>query len=382
MTQTEYLALYEKYLAGKCSMQETELLEKYRDDFSLIEMPWSEEMGDRHRVKDTIHKSLHQDINKAKGIYKFNFKPWAIAASIVFIFSVGLLSLFNPNIPHKSTPKITKVHDKVTIRPGGNKAMLTLANGSVINLDGSKTGTLAIQKGVSVKKLADGKLVYDLKQQDLGATAGYNTVTTPRGGQYELVLSDGTRVWLNAATVLKYPTVFTGKERRVELTGEAYFEVAKNKNMPFNVSTKGMNVRVLGTHFNVMAYDDDKTVETTLLEGAVKLSNNRNNAILKPGQQGVMRNGESVFDVHSANVDDAVAWKNGFFSFNNESIQSIMKKISRWYDVDVEYSGTLVKKNFGGTVSKFNNVAEVLKTMELTGTIHFEVEGRRIIVMP
>jgi transmembrane sensor len=181
---------------------------------------------------------------------------------------------------------------------------------------------------------------------------------------------------------LKYPTVFYGHERRVELSGEAYFEVAKNAAKPFKVSVNGINVQVLGTHFNIMGYNDEKEVKTTLLEGSVKLTNKNCTALLKPGEQGVLNHQQTAFNIENVDVDDVVAWKNGFFAFNNEDIQTIMKEISRWYDVDVEFPEKFKRRNFGGTVSRFKDVSQVLNALELTGSIHFKVEERRIIVMP
>jgi transmembrane sensor len=269
---------------------------------------------------------------------------------------------------------------QVIVQPGSNKATLTLSDGSSIDLNESKPGTLCKQGTVTVGKRADGSLVYQPSGSQNAAVL-YNTVSTPKGGQYQLVLSDGTKVWLNAASAIKYPATFSGKERIVELNGEAYFEVAKNKNMPFKVSLNNMSVEVLGTHFNVNAYADEGEVTTTLLEGSVKLSNSKGQSMLKPGQQAKMDK-QSGFDIHEVNTDEAVAWKNGYFIFDNENIQSIMRKISRWYDVDVEYSGNVDEGNFGGTTSRFNSITGVLKSLELTGTVHFKVQGRRITVMP
>ncbi|GGB23687.1 hypothetical protein GCM10011500_44910 [Mucilaginibacter rubeus] len=262
-----------------------------------------------------------------------------------------------------------------------------MAGGSVVVLNDIKNGEIATQAGVQVSKTKEGLLVYKdnrtagNKKPDINEP-DQNTVTTPRGGQYQIVLSDGTKVWLNAATALKYPTSFSGKDRKVELSGEAYFEVAKNATKPFKVVVNGLEVQVLGTHFNVMAYDNEKVVKTTLLEGKVRLFKNGHEAVLKPGEQGVLNNQSSLFEVKDVKVDDETAWKNGFFAFNNESIETIMRQISRWYDVDVAFSEKMMRRNFGGSVSRYENVGTVLKALELTGSVHFNVEGRRITVMP
>ena len=269
------------------------------------------------------------------------------------------------------------------ITPGRNRAVLTLANGKKLDLDDTQTGIISRQGASIVSKSADGKLAYgnNTDTRDKNAVT-YNTIETPRGGQYQLTLADGTEVWLNAGSSLKYPTTFTGKERKVELTGEAYFEVAKNKEKPFSVALNGMEVEVLGTHFNVMAYNDENTIETTLLEGSVKLTKDGSSTMLIPNQKGVLNSGASNFRVHVVNTENVIAWKNGFFKFDDENIETIMRKVARWYDVDVSYKGNLKRQNFGGKVPRFKDISQLLTTLELTGTIHFKIDGRRITVMP
>ncbi len=380
MTREKYILLYEKCQAGNCTPVETKLLEDYTDRFELTEGEWTAIMGNKEQIRAIIYNRLQK--NLPVGPIK---KPiiswyWVAAASIVLVLSASVLLIKTK--PKENIAQIKPQNTKGPILPGSNKAILTLANGSKINLDDSGKGTLAQQGQCTVKKLSNGQLVYSVDGKAVNAPLSYNVATTPRGGQYKLVLSDGTQVWLNAASSIKYPVVFAGKERHVELTGEAYFEVAKNKQMPFSVSVKGTSIEVLGTHFNVMAYDDDNNMVTTLLEGSVKLKKAGTEAMLRPGQQAVMGNGHTTYDISDVNTDAAVAWKNGYFVFDDENIQSIMRKISRWYDVDVTYKGTLKDQNFGGTVSKFSNVTELLRILEMTGTIHFKIEGRMITVMP
>ena len=253
-------------------------------------------------------------------------------------------------------------------------------------LDHSGNGVLASEGDAVIRKEDDGKLVYNTSGQAAGQKTKYNSVLIPRGGQYQLTLPDGTKVWLNAESSLRFPVAFTGDTRRVELSGEAYFEVAKNKKKPFYVLAKGTEVQVLGTHFNVSAYNE--AVETTLLEGSVKLNSNGNTALLKPGQSGT-RNNIGAFKVENADLETAVDWKNGFFVFHDETIQSILQKASRWYDVEIEFRGNTASRQFYGKVSRYKNIDDLLKNLELTGEIHFKVEagsasgkGRRIIVMP
>ncbi|MDO8994551.1 MAG: DUF4974 domain-containing protein, partial [Daejeonella sp.] len=211
----------------------------------------------------------------------------------------------------------------------------------------------------------------------------YNTLSTPMGGQYQLSLPDGSRVWLNSGSSIRFPTAFIGKERIIELKGEAFFDIRENKKMPFIVRTNNsMDIRVLGTQFNVMAYDDEKNINTTLLEGSVQILKESGTAFLEPGQAAILNKGTGKIKVAAADIEEAVAWKNGFFIFSNENIESIMRKVSRWYNVEVDYQGNLSNKDFVGTISRDKNISEILKMLELTGAVHFRIEGRRITVMP
>lgn len=383
MTPQEYILLYEKCHSGNCTLEERKLIEEYMDDFDLIEKEWSQAMGDKEKVRTAIYSRLQNSLNTKDILPKKNsyLKYWVAAASVILAVSVSLL-LFKGKTAIENISKNKPGLAKNSIVPGSNKAILTLADGSTINLDNSNKGTLTHQGAATINKLNNGQLVYNATNQpDNGATL-YNTATTPRGGQYQVVLSDGTKVWLNSASSIKYPVTFSGKERHIELAGEAYFEVAKNKKMPFTIAVKGNNIEVLGTHFNVMAYNDDDNLVTTLLEGSVKIKKGGSEALLKPGQQAIIDDGQEKYIVSEVNTDDAVAWKNGYFVFDNENIQSIMKKVARWYDIDVKYAGVTKDQSFGGTVSRFSDVNELLKVLELTGTIHFKIEGRTITVMP
>jgi transmembrane sensor len=266
------------------------------------------------------------------------------------------------------------------IAPGGNKAVLTLANGQKISLTDAKDGELASQAGVIIKKKANGQITYTIAGRG-GANrlaAEYNTIDVPMGGQYQVDLPDGTKIWLDAQSSFRYPVNFTGKERKVEVTGEAYFEVAHNKSMPFKVKSAGQIVEVLGTHFNVMAYPGEKLIKTTLLEGSVKISNATSEQVIAPGQQAQVSS--SAIKVVDADVEDAVAWKNGYFKFH-ENLEGIMNKIARWYNVEIIYEETPDSiQEFGGEISRGKNISAVLNIIEKTSNIHFKVEGRRVIV--
>jgi ferric-dicitrate binding protein FerR (iron transport regulator) len=271
-----------------------------------------------------------------------------------------------------------KAFDK---KPGGNKATLTLGNGSQIVLDSARNGLLVQQGNTKIIKSANGHIAYN-KTLTGTSTPIYNTMTTPRGGKYDLQLSDGTRVWLNASSSITYPIVFSGTERRVTITGEAYFEVAKNKDMPFKINVNGQEeVQVLGTHFNIMAYNDEPMIKTTLLEGSVKIVRNKTTGMLKPGQQAQLTTDGKLSVTDDADINAVMAWKNGQTLFVNEDIKTIMRRVSRWYDVDVDYQGDIPARLFTGGISRESNLSVLLKVLELN-KIHFKAAGKKLIVTP
>ncbi len=273
---------------------------------------------------------------------------------------------------------------KNDIKPGGYKAYLTLSNGKKISLTNAANGAIAKQSGIVITKTSDGKLIYTVSDLSNNTSASeYNTIETPRGGQYQVRLPDGTNVWLNAASSLKYPVNFVTKnERRVELDGEGYFEVAKDKAHPFIVKAAQQEVKVLGTNFNVKAYNDEPNISTTLLEGSVLVNDLSlgQQELLRPGQQSNVFVNSTPIDVSNVNPSEVLAWKSGYFIFDNQDIISIMKVISRWYNVDVEYNSFNKDERFGGTFSRSANLSEILHNLELLGKIHFKIEGRRVII--
>ncbi|PTQ97907.1 FecR family protein [Mucilaginibacter yixingensis] len=300
---------------------------------------------------------------------RFRWLKIAVAA----VLCLGFGSLFIKRVlkvPAQTNVQVAK------IVPGTNKAYLALANGKRIILNKAANGLLATEGSISIYKTGDGQLLY--KQEGHARQPGTDLLVTPRGGQYKVTLADGTQVWLNAASSIKIPLGFTESERRVDLSGEGYFEVAKNKAKPFSVWVNGMQVQVLGTHFNISAYADDPSMNTTLLEGSVKVTRNGQSRMIVPGQQAQVTTDIRVCKV---NVQDIVEWKNGNFSFSHEDIKSIMRKISRWYDVDVEYKGAQTHEGFVGTLPRSANINEVLDMLELTRLTHFKIEGRRVMVM-
>jgi transmembrane sensor len=384
MNRDQYILLFEKFLAGNATDEEVDIIMSYRDKFEITELQPNDKQEDYQDIENRLLKKLKLNIN-TKATHT-SFSKWWMVAACVFVFAMGGLFYrsYQKEVPRKLY--VTSVAKVNPIKPGSNKALLTLANGNKIVLNDASTGTIIKQGNIIVRKEKDGVLQYAKASDkntdpDKKALIGYNTIATPKGGQYQVILPDGTRVWLNSASTLKYPTAFVGNERKVELTGEGYFEVAQDKSKPFKVKFNNEEVEDLGTHFNIMAYNDEGETRTTLLEGSVKVSKGTFYKVLVPGQQTISQNNQDNFVVRPADIESAVAWKNGIFSLQNSSIQQIMRQVARWYDVDIIYQGNLKDKVYGGRVSKANNINELLKNLELTGTVHFKIEGRRITVM-
>jgi ferric-dicitrate binding protein FerR (iron transport regulator) len=329
-------------------------------------------------------------------------KRLAAVAAIVLLVGAGIwFGLVRTPQKELVTNNKTTTLTKDDVGPGGNKAILTLGDNSTIVLDNAANGQLAQEGTTSVMKSKDGLISYSPTGGSGRGEAFWNTLTTPRGGQYQLVLPDGSKVWLNAASSIKFPAVFTGNERKVEMTGEVYFEVASlrlrsGQKMPFKVTIPGgAAVEVLGTHFNINAYPDETSLKTTLLEGSVKVrqwsmvngqSGSARDAefsvVLKPGEQAVQRRAHLPFTIdHSPDLDQVMAWKNGLFHFENVDIKTIMRQISRWYDIEVEYKGTIKNEPLIIEIPRNTNLSDVLKVLETTTELQFKVEGKKVIVM-
>lgn len=268
------------------------------------------------------------------------------------------------------------------IQPGGNNAVLQLANGTKVVLNQAADGQISSQQGISIVKTKSGELVYHLREQAGANAYAMNTVTTPHGGQYHLILVDRTEVWLNSGSSITFPAAFSGKERKVKITGEAYFEVAKNKAKPFVVQTGKSEITVLGTHFNVNAYSDEEAEATTLLEGAVSVKSAGQQVLLKPGQQASLQKNASRLSMHEVeDADAAVAWKNGYFQFDNADPAAVMRQISRWYNVDVQYQGALPVKQYNGKIPRGVSAKELVEMLSYSG-INCTLQNNRIIVIP
>ncbi|WGQ10073.1 FecR family protein [Pedobacter gandavensis] len=373
----EAVALLKKYKERNCSPEELAMLESwylsYGDGICDLDVEALKEAKSAVWARLPIHTAQPKTLRLWPAI--------AVAAAVVLVMGLGIMFFKN----YQASNAIARLQqEEASIRPGGPKAMLTLADGSKISLEEAANGKLASQAGITITKTKDGQLVYTMSPStaETPALKTYNTISTPKGGQYQINLPDGTRVWLNAASSLKYPIDFGDQERKVELTGEGYFEVSPDKERPFKVNTARQMVSVLGTHFNISSYEDDGFVKTTLLEGKVKvqLKDLDVSALLSPGEQSVLK--DRTFNVQKVDVEEAIAWKNNTFVFHNEELGDIMREISRWYDVEVVCPDEMAKVTFSGTISRSKNIKQTLRTMLLTGTVHFKFEGRRITVMP
>lgn len=378
--------LLRKYKEGAASTEEKEMLISWCQSLSVNEPSALSEAA-----LETIVEEMALTLHISKDTPK-TYKLWSrVAAAGIVLLAVSFGLLFYLN--HQA-PRFSAISAKNDIGPGGNKAILTLSNGVKISLSDARDGKLADQAGVSVTKTKDGIIVYNPKPVSAyhasGDTAIYNTVYTPKGGQYQINLPDGTTVWLNSASTLKFSPSISGlKERRVELNGEAYFEVSKNKNIPFRVVSNHQTIEVLGTHFNVNAYENEIDTKTTLLEGSVRvlplsrqssITGKLRPQILKPGEQSQLANpfAEKI-KIKKANVEQVMAWKNGYFHFQNENLQGVMRQLSRWYDIDVVYQVKRIDDEFVGEIPRSVKLSEVLKILEMGG-VRFKIDGKTLIV--
>ena len=384
--QKELQKIIQRYVSGTATADEILFVEKYYQYLdkheNVLDQIAAEDIA---KMADDNFLAIKAKINapqknKVVSLYKY------ISAAAVLLLISGITFVFL----NKAKPVLKSefaTNKQLDVLPGSDKAILTLADGSKIVLDEHTSANISNKDGLKISRTKEGQLIYTiLDQTDVKtpSTISYNTIQTPKGGQYQVILPDGTKVWLNAASSLKYPEVFTGAERRVELTGEAYFEVAKNKAKPFHVKNHNQDVEVLGTHFNIDSYLDDNTIKTTLLEGSVRVSNGKSVRILKPGEQAIAEasGAGSIRLVANVDTDDETAWKNGLFQFSNADLKTILNQLERWYDINIDYS-SIPDKKYNGMVPRKAKLSEVLKMLEKTGNIKFEiVEGRNLKVLP
>jgi ferric-dicitrate binding protein FerR (iron transport regulator) len=394
-TPDYYRQLLEKWIRNELSPQEAiDMMDHLQKDASsrLLLQKMQEEFrgsidqsaADISAAGDRVRNELLKKIEPAQVIPidqpGRTFSWLRAAAAIALIISLGTAAYFiflNKGEKKEMAVKSTPVPVSHDIAAGTNKAVLTLADGTRIELDEKSKGSLLKQGPVSVTNY-EGQLIYekkDIKQSEVE----YNTLTSARGQSYSLVLADGTKLWLNAASSVRFPTAFTGHERSVEISGEVYFDVAKDPGKPFRVKTNGMELEVLGTQFDINAYPDESSVNATLVEGSVKVSAKNKDIRLSPGQQAQLSSNGNLQLLNKVNVDEIIAWKNGYFHFENADLRSILRQFSRWYDIEVVYEGELKNRNFLVIVSRNSSLSNVLKMLQ-ANNIKFRIDGKKLIV--
>ena len=372
---------FQDYLENGDSNLLKDLLQRHFEEELQPNQTFRFSMNVSRQMLQGIHKKLgiHPDEARKKPVVRMWFTRLAAAALVVgiIVLAAYFFNSQNGNSKTQTTVSGTKTREN-DVLPGGNKAVLTLADGSTIILDDAQDGNVAQQGNTRIFKVA-GKLAYSAASDNKELL--YNTISTPRGGQYQIELPDGSLVWLNAASSLRFPSAFVGNERKVSMTGEAYFEIAKSRSMPFVVTVDDAEIRVLGTHFNVMAYNEEPAVKTTLLQGAVKFESGFSSCLLKPGQQAKLSKEGQLKVADDANLEEVMAWKNGNFHFEGASIETVMGQLSRWYNVDVTYNKS-ISDLFYLEMSRNTKLSDVLKVLELAGNLKFKIEGKKITVSP
>lgn len=332
---------------------------------------------------DQISRILGFRIAKKSGDVKQlrSRQRWLWAAAVAVLLFGSAIVFRNYFNQEKSSLVAVVKNEPTVLKPGGQKAVLVLADGTEVALDSAENGQLAAQGNMRVIKLDSGRIAY-AGEKGKASEVLYNTIKTPVGGQYQLILSDGTKVWLNAASSLRFPTAFAGNTRTVELDGEGYFEVMHDATKPFFVKARNMDVKVLGTHFNIRAYSDGVDIKTTLLEGRVEVNSGGHAAVLFPGEQASLHTSVDVLHTSkNVDVDEVMAWKNGYFQFSGANIQAILREAARWYGATVVYEGS-VDETFTGSLPRSSDISQLLKILEATDKVQFRIVGNQIIVKP
>ncbi|WP_166664942.1 FecR family protein [Pedobacter metabolipauper] len=376
MEKEEFISVSAHVADGSATESDLIIYNTYYDHFQTDHPEWNTVSDrDKEEIKNTLYQKIDTGIHPARkstGIIKL----WPqITAAAVLLLTVGIAVLFY--FKHQPSSQMQLVND---VAPGKNTAILTLANGKKIDLGGTRAGKVVAYGNVTVTRTKNGQLLYAFNNNPKTNTGdqqvAYNTISTPRGGQIQINLPDGTRVWLNADSRLIIPSTFNLQpNRQVKMEGEGYFEVAHNPNKPFQVTTNDQVVEVLGTHFNINSYADEPETKTTLLAGSVKV----NQQILKPGQQSVISGNE--IKVLTVDPETETGWKDGVFIFDGQDFKSLMRTISRWYDVEVVYEYVPENLHIVARVSRYRNISEVLRRLEQTEDVNFKIEGRRIRVI-
>jgi transmembrane sensor len=380
--------LLERYKTGTLTEDEGALfLNMLKTDENEQRLAQAIDWDWQRELKDVTDKEMlgliYQQILMAREtpVVKLPFykRRWvAVAASVILILTVGTLAILS-NKKNGTDKSALARHEQVNdVGPGQYKARLTLADGSTIILDSAAAGELTRQGGTVVIN-KDGQLVYSYRPGNKAGETLYNTLSTARGETYATVLGDGSKVWLNAASSIRFPVSFSGNERRVTITGEAYFEVAHDAAKPFHVTVNGMDVQVLGTHFNINSYADEGVIKTTLLEGSIKVAVAGNRLMVKPGQQAQVQN-NNIRLVSNADTDAVMAWKNGFFAFEGTDIKKLMTELSRWYDIEVIYRG-MPDATFTGKIDRSLTLSQLLQGLA-DAKVNYKIEGKKLIILP
>lgn len=386
--------LFARFLENRCSEEEIRLLMEYAEKEEYWELfsgmisqaltesqPGDESLYDAHReVLDEVSTRITPPVpvpGKAVG----RWLPYRVAAAVALLLLAGGVWRWYSRSHTKPAAVNMAAHTPLNdTAAGGNKAILILANGAAVALDSTANGLLAQQGQAQVIKSATGNLVYT-STGEASAEPLYNSIITPKGVQYQVTLSDGTKVWLNASSTLRFPASFTGANRQVNLTGEAYFETAINAEKPFVVLADSLRVTVLGTNFNIMAYKEERTINTTLLEGAVSVTGGNTTTLLKPGEQAQLGQQGNIRVIKKADIRAVMAWKNRLFWFEQDDIHTVMRQLSREYNIEVEIRGN-IQRHFTGSIPRDVNVSTVLEVLQKTGGVHFTMNNGKIIVTP
>ena len=386
--------MLDRYLKNQANTKEKEKLDEFFEENSnSIEASKSIENVSKleDKIFNYIQFGIKEQVKKESTLNRMPYLQVAASILVIFLFSTTIY-FYRSSLASKSqlpiAQSVAKLEDK---QPAKNIAILTLGNNSQIVLDEASSGEIAQEGGVSILKTDKGELVYKIRNSNKLSTNDlnkYNTISTPMGGKFKVILPDGSLVLLNAASTLKYPVHFDEKLRKVSFTGEAYFEIAKledkrKKRVPFYVYSNDQIVEVLGTHFNINSYDNEEYSKTTLLEGSVKITNEKSAAtakILKPGQQAVIKRGDVQTKVMIADEAQALAWKDGYFLFKNTNIKDVVNELERWYNVDIQYEDEMEFENITGYISRNVKISSVLKMLQLSGIVNYEISGSKIII--
>ncbi|MBS1664622.1 MAG: FecR family protein [Bacteroidetes bacterium] len=376
MTERDAQSLLRRYLAGECTPSEKEWVESWFEDLG-DEYPGEAAVDEPRIVHDRMLARIRAELGEdVRPRVRWLTRAAAIAAAVV-VLAVGVWLLWPKT---KETPGVVAMKIDIEASPGGDKAILTLGNGQRMVLDSAANGMLATQGASRVMK-QNGQLDYQTETGKTKSTMTYNTLSTPRGGQYKLVLSDGTKVWLDALSSITFPASFAGNMRKVSIVGQAYFEVAHDVNVPFEVEVRGQVVRDIGTSFNINAYADEPSIKVTLATGAAAVGIPGHEIMLKrAGQQAEWRDGQ-LQATPDANLESVLAWKNGLFYLTSADIGTVMRQISRWYDVEVAFENGVPGGHITGVVPRNTMLSTVLQVLQTSG-VHFTVEGRKIFVTP